>query len=285
MGQEMKLDVNVKSSEGLSPDTVLSSHQYPLNVKRRYKKVKHIGKDEFWTVTEDLSKIRFARFRSSSCKSILSRPNGQEVNVEMRRASMHQSSEEVNSDDEGPRKKSSLMRKDSKMKSRNDRVTVSQEKDAVHSLVKSFSAKVEVSHLLSPSKNECSSKANSNVQSTSIKKMLNSFMKSKSLTKKYSDIISEFISRDIQHSGSASSPVHLHGSLKFENRHGVPFFEFKVKCPEDLLVAKTWSVDNAFNWVYTFHSVDARKKSSATGLESHDCGRGSSMVAKMLVFL
>lgn len=395
----MKLDVNVKSSEGLSPDTVLSSHQYPLNVKRRYKKVKHIGKDEFWTVTEDLSKIRFARFRSSSCKSILSRPNGQEVNVEMRRASMHQSSEEVkyikemstregrkkieisrssdtsfsgsivdslcSSDDEGPRKKSSLMRKDSKMKSRsvsrssacletnsadgfiefcinsdvrerfststaerdsinsnarNDRVTVSQEKDAVHSLVKSFSAKVEVSHLLSPSKNECSSKANSNVQSTSIKKMLNSFMKSKSLTspggrkletgevkstnmvnitrsrayqksllndfsntEKYSDIISEFISRDIQHSGSASSPVHLHGSLKFENRHGVPFFEFKVKCPEDLLVAKTWSVDNAFNWVYTFHSVDARKKSSATGLESHDCGRGSSMVAKMLV--
>ncbi|KAK4262764.1 hypothetical protein QN277_028278 [Acacia crassicarpa] len=400
MGQEMKLDLNVKFSEGLSPDTVLLSHQYPSNVKRRHKKVKHIGKDEFWTLTEeDIFKNRFARFRSSSCKSILSRPNGLQVNVEMRRGSMYQSSKEVkymkemsngegrkkieisrsgdtsfsgsivnslcSSDDEDPRKKSSVMYKHSKKNSRsvsrpsacleshspddfiefcinsdvrdrfstsaaerdpvnsnarNDRANGSLEKDAADTLVKSFSSKVEVFHLPSPSNNDCLSKADSNVQSTPIKKMFNSFTKSKSLTspgsrkletsevkstgmvnmtrsrtyqksllndfsntEKYSDIISEFINRDIQHAGIASSPVHLHGTLKFENKHGVPFFEFKVNCPEDFLVAKTRRVDNAFNWVCTFHSVDGRKKSSATGLGSHDSDRGSSMVAQMLV--
>ncbi|TKY45481.1 hypothetical protein E2542_SST30554 [Spatholobus suberectus] len=63
----------------------------------------------------------------------------------------------------------------------------------------------------------------------------------------------------------------------------MPFFEFKVKCPEDVFVAKTWRTGNAFNWVYTFHSVDNRKKSNATGLGSHDFDKDSSIVAQMLV--
>ncbi|KAI5403607.1 hypothetical protein KIW84_050967 [Lathyrus oleraceus] len=53
-------------------------------------------------------------------------------------------------------------------------------------------------------------------------------------TGKHSDIISEFINREIKYLGIASSPVHLHGNLKLESKHGMPFFEFKVKCPEDV---------------------------------------------------
>ncbi|KAI5389690.1 hypothetical protein KIW84_075113 [Lathyrus oleraceus] len=103
-------------------------------------------------------------------------------------------------------------------------------------------------------------------------------------TGKHSDIISEFINREIKYSGIASSPVHLHGNLKLESKHGMPFFEFKVKCPEDVFVAKTWRIGNGFNFVYTFHSIDNnRKKSNATELESHDFDKDSSIVAKMLV--
>ncbi|KAK6137480.1 hypothetical protein DH2020_028733 [Rehmannia glutinosa] len=39
-----------------------------------------------------------------------------------------------------------------------------------------------------------------------------------------------------------SSPAHLHGVLKLENKNGVPFFEFAVKSPEDVFVAKTWKL-------------------------------------------
>lgn len=47
MGQELELDLNDKSSLGLSPDTVLPSQQYCLNVKKRYKNGKSTGEDDF----------------------------------------------------------------------------------------------------------------------------------------------------------------------------------------------------------------------------------------------
>ncbi|XP_027193084.1 uncharacterized protein [Cicer arietinum] len=101
------------------------------------------------------------------------------------------------------------------------------------------------------------------------KSLLNDF----SNTTKHAQNVSEFGNRDIYCSGLASSPVHLHGNLKLENRQGLPYFEFKVKCPEDVFVAKTWRVGNDFNWVYTFHSFDNQR-----------CDKGSSsMVAQMLV--
>ncbi|XP_020217896.1 uncharacterized protein LOC109801278 [Cajanus cajan] len=387
MGQEFELDPDDKSSVGLSPNTVLPSHQYCVNVKKRSKKGKHTGKDDFLTLKEGFAEIKFARFRSSSCKSILSRPHGLEGNIETRRCSMYQSSEEVKSikkmstmvegrkkieisrrsdtsftgsivdslcgsDDEGSGLRSSetdspdsfieicinsdiknknsttVQRRESiKLKSKSDKVADSVingncrlEKDTVHSLQKSFSAKAEVSRLPSPLGNYCSSKTSPKVQFTPSRKRLDHFTKSKSLRSsvsqrlenneiksneaaniarnrtyqksllndlskkgKHSDIISEFISREIQYSGIASSPVHLHGNLKLENKHGVPFFEFKVKCPEDVFVAKTCRAGNALNWVYTFHSFDNRKKSNATGLGSHDFGKDSSIVAQMLV--
>jgi hypothetical protein len=81
----------------------------------------------------------------------------------------------------------------------------------------------------------------------------------------------------------ACSPVHLHGYLKLEYKHGVPFFEFSTKCPEDVFVAKTWKTDNAFNWVYTFHSIDGRKKNNASGWRWNSSDKDSSMVGQMQV--
>ncbi|XP_027340268.1 uncharacterized protein LOC113853818 [Abrus precatorius] len=409
MGQELELNLDEKSSVGLSPNTVLPSHQY-CNVKKRSKKGKSTGKDVFFTLKGDFAEIKFARFRSSSCKSLLSRPHGLEGNIETSRGSMYQSSEEVKSikkmgtlttvvegrkkieisrrsdtsftgsivdslcgsDDEGYGWRSSEISQQSNLgppyvprssaykeldspngfiefcinsdvknrnsttvkgrdsinlKSKSGKVAdsvisgnASHEKATVHSLQKSPSAKAEVSHLPAPLGSDFSSRVSPEVQVTPIRKRLNHFTKSKSLrspmshilenneiksnetanitrhrtyrksllndlsnTGKHSDIISEFISREIQYSGIASSPVHLHGNLKLENKYGVPFFEFRVKCPEDVFVAKAWRAGNAFNWVYTFHSIDNRKKSNASGLGSLDFDNDSSIVAQMLV--
>ncbi|MED6158921.1 hypothetical protein PIB30_037468 [Stylosanthes scabra] len=404
MGQDLELDISDKSSLGLSPNTVLPSHQYSSNAKKRSKKGKSSGKDGFITLKGDFADIKLARFRSASCKSHLSSPHGLEGNIEMRRGSIYQSSEDrkavrkmgmegrkkieisrrsdfsgsildslCGSDAEESEPRTSEISRDSNL----DSLSVSRssacmeskspkdfidicissdvrlknsaavhgrgyanlrshknadslihgnsplEKDTVHSLKKSVSAKVEVSHLLlSPSESDCSSRASSKVELNPIRKRMNQFTKSKSLrsptshkvetnevrsnetanitrnrtyqksllsdlsnTGKQSDIISEFINREIQYSGIASSPVHLHGNLRVENKHGVPFFEFKVKCPEDVFVAKVRRTRHAFNWVYTFHSFDNRKKSSAsaTGSESHDFDRECSMVAQMVV--
>ena len=97
MGQELELDLDDKSSVGLSPNTVLPPHQYCVNVKKRSKKGKPTGKDDSFTLKEGFAEIKFARFRSSSCKSHLSRPHELEGNTETRRSSMYQSSEEVKS--------------------------------------------------------------------------------------------------------------------------------------------------------------------------------------------
>lgn len=79
------------------------------------------------------------------------------------------------------------------------------------------------------------------------------------------------------------SPAHLSGLLKLENKHGVPFFEFSVKNPEDVIVAKTWKVGNALNWVYTFHTAHNRRKSNVTGWGSKDSNKESTMVGQMQV--
>ncbi|KAL7160090.1 hypothetical protein ABFS83_01G071400 [Erythranthe nasuta] len=82
-----------------------------------------------------------------------------------------------------------------------------------------------------------------------------------------------------------SSPAHLHGLLKVENKNGVPFFEFSVKSPEDLFyVAKLWKVENALNWAYTFHSIHSRRKSNASGgWGFKDIIKEPSMIGQMLV--
>ncbi|CAL0313368.1 unnamed protein product [Lupinus luteus] len=409
MGQELKLDLDDKSLVGPSPNTVLSSDQYCSNAKIS-KRGKPIGNDEFFTVKGNFSEINFTRFRSSSCKSHLSRHHGLEMegNIEMRRGSVHHSSEVVNnikklsssmggrekieisrksgmdttfsgsiidsfcgSDDEEFEHRSSEISRHSNLgspsvsrsrarmepnspngfidvcvnshvtdkssasvkgrdsiniKFRSDVVdgslidANSLEKDTVHSLQRSFSAKVDASRLQSPSESDCSSRANPKSRFNPMRKRLNQFVKSKSMRSpvshmleanklkssetmnvtrnrtnqksllndlsnaaKNSDIISDFINREIQHSGIESSPVHLHGNLKLENRHGLPCFEFNVKCPEDVFVAKASRAGKAFNWVYTFHSIDNRKKCDASDLGSHRLDKDSSVAAQMLV--
>lgn len=68
------------------------------------------------------------------------------------------------------------------------------------------------------------------------------------------------------------SSAHLYGTLKLEFKQGVPAFEFSVKDPDLVLLAKTWKTDNAFNWVYTFH----RKKSNSTVWSAKDRHKHSS---------
>ncbi|KAK7307860.1 hypothetical protein VNO77_41284 [Canavalia gladiata] len=384
MGQELELDPNHRSSVGLSPDTVLPSHQ------------------------KNFADIKLASFTSSSHEGIPCGSHGLEGNAEMRRGSVYQNSEQVisikkmgtmrgrkkieiscssdasfsdsvvdslcGSDDESLDERPSVMSQDSNLGSpsssfsgswacmehntsegfidffmnsdvydekssavegigsmntenRSDKVACSlfdgnfhHQEGTVHGLQKSLSAMVEISHQQSPSESDCSSRSSPKVRLSPIRKRLNPFTKSKSLTSpvscvletnevklagprnvrrnmsyqksllndfsntaKHSDIISEFINRDIQFSGLSCSPVHLHGILKLKNKQGLPFFEFKVKCPEVVFVAKTWKSGKAFNWVYTFHSADNRKKSTASGLGSHYCDKDSSMVAQMLV--
>ncbi|ONK67416.1 uncharacterized protein A4U43_C06F20000 [Asparagus officinalis] len=61
------------------------------------------------------------------------------------------------------------------------------------------------------------------------------------------------------------SPAHLHATLKLNYKNDTPSYEFALKNPEDVLLAKTWRTDNAFNWVYTFYKY--KKK----GTTSSDC--------------
>ncbi|KAM0938855.1 hypothetical protein DsansV1_C22g0172451 [Dioscorea sansibarensis] len=68
------------------------------------------------------------------------------------------------------------------------------------------------------------------------------------------------------------SSAHLYGTLKLEFKLGVAAFEFSVKDPDLVLLAKTWKTDNAFNWVYTFH----RKKSHSTVWSAKDRRKHSS---------
>jgi hypothetical protein len=163
--------------------------------------------------------------------------------------------------------------------------------------------KVEISqsHQPYPSESDCTSRVSSKVPFSPIRKRLNPFTMSKKVarnlacqksllndfsnTTKDADMVSvsEFVNRDIKNSSLACSPVHLHGNLKLKNKQGLPYFEFKVNSPKDVFVAKTWRVGNAFNWVYTFHSFDNRKKNNAGSLGSQHCEKDSSMIAQMLV--
>lgn len=78
-----------------------------------------------------------------------------------------------------------------------------------------------------------------------------------------------------------TSPVHLHGLLRLERKHGMPFFELSLNDREDVLVAKMWRTDNAFNWVYTFYSISCKRKSNSSGWGTKVRNRESSMVGQM----
>ncbi|KAJ9173613.1 hypothetical protein P3X46_016730 [Hevea brasiliensis] len=194
------------------------------------------------------------------------------------------------------------------------------ENDMAVTFHRSLSAKVEMPHSPPPSENDCSSRASSKSRFSPIKKMFDPFKKSKSLrsplsyiselgdvkttgisnirrnqimrkpllhdfanTIGKSDIGSPLVLKDHNRSTVACSPVHLHGCLKLENKRGVPYFEFSLDCPEEVLVAKAWKANNLVNWVYTFHSICNRKKSNASGWSLTDGSKESLVVGQMQV--
>lgn len=91
------------------------------------------------------------------------------------------------------------------------------------------------------------------------------------------------IAKEFHHSAAPCSPAHLHGYLKLETKHGVPCFEFSLKHPEDVFVAKTWKANSTFNWLYTFHSIHNKKKSNTSGRGLKDSNKETSMVGQMQV--
>ncbi|XP_074567679.1 uncharacterized protein LOC141824316 [Curcuma longa] len=68
---------------------------------------------------------------------------------------------------------------------------------------------------------------------------------------------------------AAISPAHLHGILKLDIENGHPSFEFSLQDPEEVLSAKTWKTDSAFNWVYTFHSFKKKINTSRGTNDKH----------------
>ncbi|KAL8114598.1 hypothetical protein AgCh_021456 [Apium graveolens] len=83
---------------------------------------------------------------------------------------------------------------------------------------------------------------------------------------------------------ASCSPAHLRGHLKLRNKHGMPFFEFSVKSPEDKIIAKTWKVGNALNWLYTFHtSQNNSRATKSSGWGIKESIKESSMVGQMQV--
>ncbi|XP_077223875.1 uncharacterized protein LOC143857333 isoform X2 [Tasmannia lanceolata] len=120
--------------------------------------------------------------------------------------------------------------------------------------------------------------SNTKKNQTLRKSLLHDFSK----TSRTNERAGQFINKD-QTLVSGSSPAHLCGLLKMEHKRGVPFFEFSLKDPEEFLAAKTWITDSAFNWVYTFHSVDSKTKSSGNGWGSKDRYKQAPMVGQMQV--
>ncbi|CAI0414472.1 unnamed protein product [Linum tenue] len=174
---------------------------------------------------------------------------------------------------------------------------------------KTLSAKLEMPHSpSSASESDCSTRGSSKSRFVPIRKMFDPFMKSKSLRSPLSnapypsdhpkangtvaamrrnELLRKSLLHDFSHtsqqnhhsSNVASSAVHLHGSLKLKNKNKVPYFEFSLSSPEEVLVAKTWKVNNASKWVYTFHSVCNRKRSNASGRGGADESKESMVVA------
>nr|GEX52248.1 hypothetical protein [Tanacetum cinerariifolium] len=142
-----------------------------------------------------------------------------------------------------------------------------QKSSSLH-LPKSLSSRLEQPHSPTRSEND-SSKANSpKTHLTPFKKMFDPFLKSKPQKIPISMSKNTTVSKRLIHNSSkaqkdanfikkgscsstvsssstcCSSPAHLNGVLKLRNKNGLPYFEFLVKNPNDILVAKTENLEN-----------------------------------------
>ena len=189
---------------------------------------------------------------------------------------------------------------------------VLKERDTL-ALNKSLSAKLALPHSPTHSEGE-SSKGSSKSRFTPIRKMLDPLTKSKShrntsndaqpsslfgsdrnkalrksLLNDFSSTVpvvefaSQYVKKEPRPVVLPSSPAHLNGNIKMEQKLGVPYFEFSMAHSEDVFMAKTWKAEDALNWVYTFHSIRSRKKSNATGWGVKYSNKDSPMVRQMPV--
>ncbi|XP_058778286.1 uncharacterized protein LOC131652452 [Vicia villosa] len=282
---EQKLNLNEKYSVSLSPNSVLSSHQHYLSVKNKMA-----------TILEEREKIESSgNISHSSCRS------DEEGSVKTPSQDSELSSQSPSVSGSWTR---SLSNSFIELCINSDvcdkKSTVVEEVGSVNSKMTSDNVtnsplqkvKVEIphSHQPYPSEIDCSSRVSSKVSLTPIRKRLNPFTQSKKVPRNMAcqkSLLDDFsnTTKDIKYSSLPCSPLHLHGYLKLKNKQGLPYFEFKVNSPKDVIVAKTWRVgSSAFNWVYTFHSFGNRKKNNYTGvLKSQHCVKDSSMIAQMLV--
>ncbi|XP_076898644.1 uncharacterized protein LOC143552262 [Bidens hawaiensis] len=299
MGQDLNLVFEKYCVVDGSPKTVLLSHSNADNKKVSRKKPKSRNQ-MLLTQNQEFTEISFNRYRSASCRSV---PSIRLVaNEAPRRGSVYQSSKELGrmnrikeNETEG-RKKIALSRTkpapfslevvESLCSSDEDNgsVTSSIKKENLSSRIplnKSLSSKLEMPH--SPTKTETES-----VKSTSPKTRFSRL--EKCLTRSQSQSLTKVLwalrlknrtqgMRDSQSlkkdscssiASSSSSPAHLSGSLKLRNKNGVSYFEFSVKNPHDVWVAKRWNTGDGFNWVYTFHTAQNRRKSNVSGRGSKD---------------
>ncbi|PNT67851.1 uncharacterized protein LOC100838015 [Brachypodium distachyon] len=176
------------------------------------------------------------------------------------------------------------------------------ERDLVSNLPKSFSAKVGVFDATYPLESIHAVDGKKKARSSTFRKIMDPFMKSKSLRNPsllekgdpkssnapargknnalhkplLSDIsrTEQTLTPKCQTSVEArpmtvtSSPTHLHAVLKLDPDNCAFGFEFRTKGPEESIYANTWKSGNELNWIYTFHSVG--KRSSTVGRTSKD---------------
>ncbi|KAM7531261.1 hypothetical protein LguiB_034671 [Lonicera macranthoides] len=193
-------------------------------------------------------------------------------------------------------------------------------REAAFTLHKSLSAKLALPHLPSQSDSDSFKLTSSKTRFSPLRRMFDPFLKSKSQrsplgsavgpgevtpsgrtgisrsktlrksllhdfsnTSYLKECNSRFDKKEHRESLVPCSPTHLRGFLKLENKHGLPVFEFSVKFPGDVFVAKTWKVGNGVNWVYTFHALHNKRKSNSSGWGFRDSNKDSSLLGQMKV--
>ncbi|KAI4370072.1 hypothetical protein MLD38_018457 [Melastoma candidum] len=161
--------------------------------------------------------------------------------------------------------------------------------ESIRSFSKSFSVKVERPPSSFVSESRRSSQSSLRTRFSPVKMMLDPLVKSKSSRSPLSHtiedpaVVTNATPLTAHGKLAKDSAVQLHGILNRKQKHGVPSFEFLLECPEEALVAETWKQNNVFDSVYTFHSVDNRKKTFAEGKGSEDCRKESLVVGQMQV--
>ncbi|KAL3635557.1 hypothetical protein CASFOL_020104 [Castilleja foliolosa] len=300
----MELDFDKYCILDGSPTTVLPSpRRRSKNVYKKSNEKLEYEKNYIPSLSENFAEISFNRYRSASCKDARPKRSNHELS---KRGSVYQSSKEVNfmskPDSITGRGKIELSREIASKASHFGIIDSLCSLDEDSSLddcnrlsVTSMSAdSAKSTYSINYSFSSKSEKLSSNKPSVNLHKSLSAKLALPhsparprahiSQEKSGPDFKNETIHKSENNTVSISSPAHIHGILKIENKNDVPFFEFSVKSPEDVhYVARTWKVDNALKWVYTFHSLHSKRKSNVSGRGFKDLNhRESTMVGQMV---